>query len=185
MKTVRTLALAVWLGLFFWQGLATAQSHELLFRSSDLAAMLRELVPPGSIKPPFRIEVWVQPVYGLQAEGVKTRLKDCLREQLHALGDVEFVDFLSKLPTASTLRMRVWFTKLEKPDPYDCFDTTIAVVIGRIVPEQPMTEVVLDSFAVAGIADGNLFSLCQSIVERLDLQVLSVLRRMTSQSGGQ
>ncbi len=185
MKMFRTVVLAIWMGLCVLQGLAFAQSHELLFRSSDVDAMLREMFPPGSIKPPFKIEVWVQSAYGLEATGEKTRLKDCLREQLHAMGDVEFVDFLSKLPTASNLRMRVWFTKLEKPDAYDCFDTTIAVVIGKIVPEHPMAEVVLDSFAVAGVADKNLFSLCEEIVERLDLKILSVLRRLTSPTGAQ
>lgn len=180
MRKFSAVAIAVWIAMWSVSGPATAESRELVFRSSDLPALLSHIFPANSVKPPFKIEVWVQSAYGLEAEGEKTRLKDCLRQQLRALGDVQFVDFLSSLPAASSLRMRVWFTKLEKPDPYNCFDMTVAVVIGKVDPEDPMKEIVIDSFALAGIANDNLFALCEKIVERLDLRILSQLRKKTT-----
>ena len=76
--------------------------------------------------------------------------------------------------------MRVWFTKQEKPDPYNCFDMSVAVVIGKVDPEDPMKEIVIDSFALAGIANDNLFALCEKIIERLDLRILSQLRKRSA-----
>lgn len=180
MKRALAVTIALVIGVLVLSASTTALARELVFRSSDLPALLTRIFPAHSIQPPFKIEVWVQSVYGLEAEGERIRLKDCLRQQLHALGDVQFVDFLSTLPTASALRMRVWFTKQEKPDPYNCFDITAAVVIGKIDPDNPMKEIVIDSFAVAGIADDNLFALCEKIVERLDLRILSQLRKRSA-----
>ena len=86
MRKVSAVAIAVWIGILSLSSPAVAASRELIFRSSDLPALISQIFPANSVQPPFKIEVWVQSLYGLEAEGEKTRLKDCLRQQLRAPG---------------------------------------------------------------------------------------------------
>ena len=71
----------------------------------------------------------------------------------------------------------MWFSYTPKPDYYECFDTTVAAVIGRIRQDNPQEETVLDAFAVAGVALKDLNLLCSQISSRLDVNVLSALRK--------
>lgn len=148
----------------------------------DLESLLRQTVPPESISPPYKIEVWIESVHGLPGRGTRDLLEDCLREELRALGDVEFVKFPHGEKQGAPFRLRVWFTELERPDQYECFDLTIAVVVERIFKGTPVTGTIIDSYALAGIKFRDLSSLCTEIVTRFDVRILSLLRKMGAES---
>ncbi|MBI5248611.1 MAG: hypothetical protein HY912_03880, partial [Desulfomonile tiedjei] len=104
--------------------------------------------------------------------------EDCLREDLKALSDLEFVDVLGADKLPASLRLRVWFTQEEKPDEYECFDITIIVVVGKILKEDPRYEAVLDTYALAGVALRDLNHMCDKIALRFDEKILSVLKKI-------
>lgn len=157
-------------------------THAQAADSPDIESLLRQTAPPESISPPYKIEVWIESVHGLPGRGIRDQLEDCLGEELRALGDVEFVKFPHGESQGAPFRLRVWFSELERPDEYECFDLTIAVVVGRIFKGMPVSEVVLDSYALAGMKFRDLSSLCTKIVGRFDVRVLSLLRKMGAKS---
>ncbi len=132
-----------------------------------------------SVKPPYRIEVWVDAVYGPDEPGIKALIEDYLKEDLQALGDVEFVKALDQEKPPAMLRLRVWFSKL---DMISCFDLNLGVSVGKLDREKPAAEVVLDTYGLAGIEEREIELLCQTVVTRLDLKILSSLRRMKASS---
>jgi hypothetical protein len=161
---------------------ARADSSEPLLRFFKGDPMLREMYPGEPVRPPYKIELWVESSHGLHKQGTKYIIQDWLRQDLMALGDVEVGRFLSATKSNSAIRLRVWFSQLEKPALYECYDITIAVVVGKIVPDNPLAEIVIDAYSLSGVASRDLNSLCQKIAARLDLKILADLRRTASSS---
>ncbi len=143
---------------------------------------LEEMFPGGSIRPPYKIEIWVESVHGLHEQGTKDIIENWLCQDLLALGDVEVGRFLGMTKSKSALRLRVWYSQLERPDLYECFDTTVAVVVGKILQDNPLAEIVIDTYSLAGIASRDLNTMCQKIATRLDVKILAHLRRTASSS---
>ncbi len=160
---------------------AQSTPPELYFRSFGVDPDLREMFPGETVAPPYRIELWVASAHGLPGKGTKDIIEDYLRQDLRGLGDVEVVQFLSGEPK-SALRLRVWFSELEKPDPYDCFNITIAVVVGKISGQNRLAETVIDCYALAGVTERDLMALSQQIATRLDVKILAGLRKMSKES---
>ncbi|AFM27967.1 hypothetical protein [Desulfomonile tiedjei] len=144
----------------------------------NLDYVLTQMFPPESIVPPYRIEVWVASTTGKSREGAKTLIEDCLKENLRGLARTEPVGFVSS--ENALLRIRVWFTQPEGPEAGECYDTTFAVVVGKIDHAHPLSEIVLDAYSFAGIYERQLYQICEKIILRLDLKVLSVLRSIES-----
>ena len=140
-------------------------------------SFLRDICAQENIQPPYTISVWIAGIHGENREAITTLFESCLRENLKGLGDVRFVPAQSGGEHPAELRLRVWFSYTPKPDYYECFDTTIAAVVGRIRQDNPQEETVLDAFAVAGVAMKDLNLLCSQISSRLDVNVLSALRK--------
>jgi hypothetical protein len=174
-----SLLAAVWLILMPALACGQAPAPQAAPRPSSIDSVLKELTAGESVQPPYRIEVWVEPVYGSGQSGTKDLIKNFLKEDLQALGDVEFVDALDQNKPPAMLRLRVWFTGLEM---VSCFNLTMGVVVGKIDRKNPAAEVVLDTYGLAGIEEREIELLCQTIVSRLDLKILSVLRRMKTSS---
>lgn len=135
-----------------------------------------------SIKPPFKVEIWVASAYGLDMEGTKTLIEDYLKAGLQALGDVEFMKFpegenLPRPNASPYFRLRVWFTQTLKPDGNECFDTTVGVVVSKVDRISYPGEVILDTYGLAGIATADLESMSLTVASRLDVRILSGLRR--------
>ncbi len=147
--------------------------------SPSVASLLKEACVGESIEPPYRLELWVEPAYGPEDSGLKTLIENFLRDQLHALGDVEVVNALDQKKPLGRLRLRVRYSKLRV---IGCYDTLLGVVVGKIYRERPADELVLDVYGLAGIEGRELPLMCQKIVTRLDLNILSALRRMRSSS---
>ncbi len=179
---VPKILVTAWLVLLPPAGLAQSESPDALLRLFKGDTLTTEMFPGESVEPPYRIEVWVDSAHGLHKEGAKAVIEDCLREDLRALGDVEFVHFLSPKKPRPSLRLRVWFSQMEKPDAYNCFDMTLAVVVGKVYQDNPLAEFVIDAYGLAGIAAQDLNALCQKIATRLDVKILAALRRMKSSS---
>ncbi|MBI5568930.1 MAG: hypothetical protein HY914_03205 [Desulfomonile tiedjei] len=140
-------------------------------------SFLRDICSQETIEPPYAISVWIAGLHGEKREAITTLLETCLKENLRGLGDVRFVPAASGGDQPALLRLRVWFSYTPKPDYYECFDLTVAAVIGRIRPDNPQEETVLDAFAVAGVAMKDLNLLCEQISSRLNLNVLTALRK--------
>jgi hypothetical protein len=138
----------------------------------------KDMLSRGLGFPPYSMEVSVESVHGLPGEGIKDLLETCLRENLRSLGVVEFVDHPGTEKPPAQLRLRVWFTQKERPDEYECFDTTLVVMVSKILTEDPRYDAVLDTYALAGVAERDVNSMCNKIATRLDLKILSVLRKL-------
>lgn len=184
MKRTPLLVTATFVMLFvtleFYSGGASAWSAkpEEFPSPENLDFVLTQMFPPESIMLPYRIEVWVASTGGKSREGAKTLIEECLRENLRGLAQTEPVDFLSS--EKALLRVRVWFTLPEGPEAGECYDTTLAVVVGKIDHANPLSEIVLDAYSFAGIYERQLSQMCEKIVLRLDLKILPVLRRIQS-----
>ena len=151
------------------------------FPSPDnLDFVLTQMFPPGSIMPPYKIEVWVASTSGESREGAKSLFEQCLKEYLRGVAQTESITFLSS--EEPLLRLRVWFTQPEGPEAGECYDTTFAVVVGKVDRKSPLSEIVLDAYSFAGIYERELNRICEKIVLRLDLKILSILRRIQSQT---
>jgi hypothetical protein len=174
------LLLATWLGMLPCTGCVQSAFAEPSQRSSN--SYLNEMLSEGLGSPPYRMEIWVESVQGLPAKGTKDLLEDCVRENLRALGNLEFVDGTDAEKRPPVLRVRIWFTQSERPDDYECYDTTLVVVVGKVMKEHQRYEAVLDTYALAGIADRDLNDLCSKIATRFDLKIISILRQMRHQS---
>jgi hypothetical protein len=174
-----TVLSAVWLLLMPILACGQPRAPDAALGSSNIDSALREMSADESVKPPYRIEVWVVSVYGSDQPGTKTLIENYLQQDLQALGDVEFVDALDQKKPPAMLRLRVWFSKLEM---VSCFDMNLGVAVGKIDREKPAAELVLDTYGLAGIEEREIELLCQAIVTRLDLKILSSLRRMKTPS---
>lgn len=161
---------------------AQPDSSEPVLRFFKGDPMLREMFPGEPVRPPYKIEIWVESAHGLHKQGTKNIIEDWLRQDLLALGDVEVGKFLSMPKSNSALRLRVWFSQLERPALYECYDITIAVVVGKIIPDNPLAEIVIDTYSLSGVASRDLNTLCQKIATRLDVKILADLRRTISTS---
>ena len=170
------LLLATWLGMLPSTGCVQSALAEPPQRSSD--SFLNEMLSEGLGYPPYRMEIWVESVHGLPAKGTKDLLENCVRENLRALGNLEFDDGMGSEKQPPVLRIRIWFTQSERPDDYECFDTTLVVAVGKIMKEDQRYEAVLDTYALAGIADRDVDDMCRKIASRFDLKILSILRHM-------
>lgn len=138
----------------------------------------RDMLSSGLGYPPYKIEISVKSVHGEREVGTADLLRDCLKENLSALGEVKFVEGSETEKSHPDLRLRVWFTEVQRPEGYEGFDMTVAVVVGKIMKGHPEYEAVLDAYSLAGIEERDLERLCNDIAVRLDLKVLSVLRAM-------
>lgn len=138
---------------------------------------LEEMLAEGIGYPPYTLEVSVASVHGPARAGTQDLLRDYLRENLKALGDLKFVDGLSAEKQPAKLRVRVWFTQLEEPTEYECFDTTLVVTVGKIRKDDTRYEAILDAYALAGVAVRDLERMCNKIAMRFDLKILSILRK--------
>jgi hypothetical protein len=179
-KLLGALLTAMWLGMLpctFCVQCALAESSQL---SSDLIRKKMLLEQVGY--PPYRIEISVESVEGLPAAGTKDLLEDCVRENLKALGNLEFADSTDSETRLAVLRVRIWFTQTERPDDYECFNTTVVVVVGKIMQEDPRCEAVLDTYALAGVAERDVDEMCRKIATRFDLKIISILRQIHHQS---
>jgi hypothetical protein len=174
------LLLATWLGMLPGSSCVQSALAEPSQRSSN--SFQKEMLLEGLGSPPYRMEIWVESVHGLPAKGTKDLLEDCVRENLRALGNLEFVDGSGTEKRPPVLRVRIWFTQSERPDNYECFDTTLVVVVGKIMKQNQSYEAVLDTYALAGIADRDLNDMCSKIATRFDLKIISILRHMRQQS---
>jgi hypothetical protein len=173
------LLAAVWLILMPVMASGQAPAPVAASGPSSIDSILKDMTTGESVRPPYRIEVWVDSVYGSAQSGTKDLIKNFLKEDLQALGDVEFVDALDQNKAPAMLRLRVWFSGLEM---VSCFNITLGVVVGKIDRKKPAAEVVLDTYGLAGIEEREIELLCQQVVTRLDLKILSALRRMKTSS---
>lgn len=144
--------------------------------SSDVS--LKEMLSEGVGYPPYRIELSVESVHGLHRAGTKDLLEGCLREDLKGLGQVEIVGVPGEGKPPATLRLRVRFTETLRPEEYECFDITVVAVVGKINKQFSQYEAVLDTYALAGIAERDLSDMCHKIVIHFDTKILSALRNM-------
>lgn len=172
------MVLVVALGPLVAVGVARSEGLEAFPNPENLDSVLAQMFPPELLSPPYRIELWVSNSLGTGRRETQALLEDCLKRELKGLGEVEPVDFLSS--EKATLRLRVWYSQAEGPDSGECFDTTLAVVVGKINREIPTSEIVLDAFSIAGISSRELDRMCEKIVLRLDLKILSILRNIRS-----
>jgi hypothetical protein len=175
---IAAVLFVITLGLFYDANDARSASPEAFPTPENLGFLLTQMFPPESIIAPYRIEVWVASTGGNRREGAKTLIEECLKEDLRGLAETEPVSFLSS--EKALLRLRVWFTQSEGPEAGECYDTTFAVVVGKINPELPTSEVVLDAYSVAGKYENQLYQMCGKVALRLDLKILSVLRDIRS-----
>ncbi len=158
--------------------MAQSVSPDALLRLFKGNALATEIFPGPPIRPPYIVEVWVDSVHGLHKQGSKILISNCLRQDLEALGDVKFVPFLSSRTPRPCLRLRVWFSQKERMEEYQCYDTTLAVVLSKVNQDNPLAEYIIDAYALAGIAPQDLNALSQEIATRLNVKMLSALRRM-------
>jgi hypothetical protein len=172
--------LAVWLGLLLGGDCAQPPAAEASGESSDLS--LKEMLSEGLGYPPYRIAISVEGVHGLQRAGAQDLLEGCLKEDLKGLGDVEQVDVQGAGKPPAVLRITVRFTETLRPEGYECYDITMVAVVGKINKENPQYEAILDTYALAGIAETDLSDMCQKIVIRFDMKILSALRKMRQSS---
>jgi hypothetical protein len=172
-NTLGVLLLVAWLGMLPVTGCVQSALAEAPQRSSN--SYLNEMLSEGLGYPPYRMEIWVESVQGLPAKGTKDLLEDCVRENLRALGNLEFVDSMGTEKRPPVLRLRIWFTQSERPDDYECFDTTLVVVVGNIMKENQRYEAVLDTYALAGVAERDVDDMCRKIATRFDLKIISLL----------
>ncbi len=175
---VTTVVLLLALGLFCTADAGWCVSPQEMPSPENLDFVIREMFPPESIMPPYKIELWVASTGGKGREGAKTLIRDCLAHDLKGLAETEPVNFVSS--ENALLRIRVWFTQSEGPEGGECYDTTFAVVVSKINRRQPASEVVLDAYSVAGKYEEQLYQMCGKVALRLDLKILSVLRSMRS-----
>ncbi len=162
--------------------LAQSEQPDAILKFFRGNPVLEEFFPGETVKPPYEVEIWVNGVHGLNEPGTKRVIENYLGQDLGALGDVECVNFLSARTPRPSLRLRVWFSQLERPIPNDCFNMTLAVVVGKVNQDNPLAEYVIDAYGLAGIAPQDVGSLCQKIATRLDVNILARLRRMNSSS---
>lgn len=175
-NSFRTMLLAAWVGLLLTGGCIRSAWAESPRVSAD--AFTKEMLSRGLGYPPYRMEVSVQGAYGLRQVGTEDLLRDCLKEDLMSLGEVEFVEAIGSEKPPAVLRLRVWFTEEQRAEGYECFDITMVVVVGKIMNSDPKYEVVLDAYALAGVKERDLENLCNKIATRFDLKILSILRIM-------
>lgn len=146
--------------------------------------LLNDMFSQGVGYPPFRMEVSVKNVHGPNTAGTNDLLKNCLLEDLRALGSVEFVGAPRRDEPPATLRLRVWFTQRLNPAENECFDTTVVVIVGKILERDPRYEAVLDTYTLSGVALRDWEGMCNKITMRFDLKILSVLKKMCESSNG-
>lgn len=179
-NTFQAVLIAAAAGLFLTGGCIQSAWAESPQVSSD--AFSKEMLSRGLGLPPYRMEISVQSAYGLRQIGTEDLLRDCLKENLMALGEVEFVEAVGSEKPPAVLRLRVWFTEEQRAEGYECFDITMVVVVGKIMKTDPKYEAVLDAYALAGVKERDLEGLCNKIATRFDLKILSDLRTMRQSS---